>query len=129
MIVIVGLVILVASVLIGLVGVLANGGNAHALTDNFAVFGYHVTGSTGLLFLYGIAVGAAGLAGLAILLGGARRTARRGAATRAELVASRRELAASGSGTPDTPTRYTHTGTTDATVPGTPAGNPNQEPR
>ena len=39
----------------------------------FSVFGYHVTGSTGTLFLYGIVVGAVGLLGLSLLLAGARR--------------------------------------------------------
>ena len=32
-------------------------GAGHPLTD-FSVFGYHLTGSTGTLFLFGIAVGA-----------------------------------------------------------------------
>ncbi|MGV9667346.1 hypothetical protein ACWDUL_01130 [Nocardia niigatensis] len=88
MIVILGLVILIAAVIVGVAGVFANGGSNHALTD-FAVFGYHVTGSTGVLFLYGIVVGAIGLAGLAILLAGTRRTARRGAAARRELEIAR----------------------------------------
>jgi acyl-CoA synthetase (AMP-forming)/AMP-acid ligase II len=35
---------------------------------HFAVFGYHVTGSTGTLFLYGIVVGALAVAGLGMLL-------------------------------------------------------------
>ena len=61
MIIIVGLVILVAAVIAGVAGVLANGGHAHEVT-HFAVFGYHVTGSTGTLFLYGIVVGALALA-------------------------------------------------------------------
>ena len=43
MIIILGLVILVAAVIAGVAGVLANGGHAHAVT-HFAVFGYHVTG-------------------------------------------------------------------------------------
>ncbi|MGW4249745.1 hypothetical protein ACWELQ_45565, partial [Nocardia sp. NPDC004722] len=89
MIVIIGLVVLIAAVIVGVAGVLANGGNTHALTDNFAVFGYHVTGSTGLLFLYGIVVGGVGMAGLVILLAGARGTARRAAGARRELAASR----------------------------------------
>jgi len=46
------------------------------------VFGYHVTGSTGTLFLAGIVVGGVALAGLSLLLAGARRTARRGRAAR-----------------------------------------------
>ena len=68
MIVIFGLIILVAAVIVGVAGVLGNGGSGHALTHGFAVFGYHVTGSTGTLFLYGIVVGAIALAGLSLLL-------------------------------------------------------------
>lgn len=101
MIVIIGLVILIAAVLIGVAGVFANGGSTHALTDNFAVFGYHVTGSTGVLFLYGIVVGAIGLAGLSMLLAGARRTALRGASARRELEMSRRDPAVGRTGFPD----------------------------
>jgi hypothetical protein len=93
MIVILGLVILVAAVIVGVAGVLANGGHAHAVS-HFAVFGYHVTGSTGTLFLYGIVVGALALAGLSLLLAGARRTSRRGRDARRGLARSRRETAA-----------------------------------
>ena len=93
MIVILGLVILVAAVVVGVAGVLANGGHAHAVT-HFAVFGYHVTGSTGTVFLYGIVVGALALAGLSVLLAGARRTSRRGRDARRGLAQSRRETAA-----------------------------------
>jgi hypothetical protein len=94
MIVILGLVILLAAVIIGVAGVLGNGGSGHALTHGFAVFGYHVTGSTGTLFLAGIVVGAVALAGLSFLLAGARRTSRRGSAARRGLRQSRRETAA-----------------------------------
>lgn len=94
MIIIIGLVILVAAVVAGVAGVLSNGGSGHALTHPFAVFGYHVTGSTGVLFLYGIVVGAVGLAGLSLLLAGARRTSRRGREARRGLKRSRRETAA-----------------------------------
>jgi hypothetical protein len=93
MIIIFGLVILLAAVIIGLAGVLTNSGDGHALTDGFAVFGYHVTGSTGTLFLYGIVVGAVGLLGLSLLLAGARRTSRRGRLARHDLKDSRRETA------------------------------------
>ena len=93
MIIILGLVILVAAVVAGVGGVLANSGSGHALTHGFAVLGYHVTGSTGTLFLYGIVVGAAGLLGLSLLLAGARRTSRRGRAARRGLKQSRRETA------------------------------------
>ena len=93
MIVILGLVILVAAVIAGVAGVLTNGGDAHAVT-HFAVFGYHVTGSTGTVFLYGIVTGALALAGLSLLLAGARRTSRRGRAARQSLRQSRRETTA-----------------------------------
>jgi hypothetical protein len=94
MIIIIGLVILIAAVVVGVVGVLSNSGSGHALTHHFAVFGYHVTGSAGTLFLYGIVVGALGLLGLSLLLAGARRTARRGREARHGLTRSRRETAA-----------------------------------
>jgi hypothetical protein len=93
MIVILGLVILLAAGIAGVTGVLANGGHAHAVT-HFAVFGYHVTGSAGTLFLYGIVTGALALAGLSLLLAGARRTSQRGRAARQSLRQSRRETAA-----------------------------------
>jgi hypothetical protein len=93
MIIIIGLVILVAAVIAGVAGVLSNGGSGHAVT-HFAVFGYHVTGSTGTLFLYGIVVGALALFGLSLLLAGARRTSRRGREARHGLRQSRRETAA-----------------------------------
>ena len=94
MIIVIGLVILIAAVVVGVAGVLSNSGSGHALTHPFAVFGYHVTGSTGTLFLYGIVVGALGLLGLSLLLAGARRTSRRGHEARRGLTQSRRETAA-----------------------------------
>jgi uncharacterized protein (DUF3084 family) len=94
MILVIGLIILVAAVVVGVAGVLTNSGGGHALTHGFAVFGYHVTGSTGTLFLYGLVVGAAGLLGLSLLLAGARRTSRRGHQARRGLKQSRRETAA-----------------------------------
>src|ERR1700720_767121 len=90
MIIIIGLVILGAA---GVAGVLSNDGSGHALSHPVAVFGYHVTGSTGTLFLYGIVVGAVGLLGLSLLMGGARRTSRRGRPARRRLTESRRETA------------------------------------
>ena len=53
-------------------------GLTHRLTENFAVFGFHVTGSTGTLFLFGIVIGATAMLGLCVLLAGAGRTAARG---------------------------------------------------
>jgi hypothetical protein len=91
MIVIAGLILLIAAVVVGVAGALSNAGSGHELTHGFAVFGYHVTGSTGTLFLYGIVVGAIGLLGLSLLLAGARRTSRRGRAARRGLKQSREE--------------------------------------
>ena len=94
MIIVVGLVILVVAVVAAVAGVLTNSGHAHALAPHsFAVLGYHVTGSTGTLFLYGVVVGAVGLFGLSMLLAGARRTSRRGRAARRGLKQSQRETA------------------------------------
>ena len=61
-IIILGLVILIAAVVVGVAGVLGNHGLSHALVHPFAVLGYHVTGSEGRLFFYGIVVGAVGMA-------------------------------------------------------------------
>jgi hypothetical protein len=91
MIVIVGLVVLLAAVIVGFTGVLNNAGAAHPLTENFSVFGYHVTGSTGTLFLFGIVIGAVAMLGLSVLLAGARRTAGRGRDARHQLNRSQRE--------------------------------------
>ena len=91
MIVIIGLAVLFIAVIVGIVGVLSNAGAAHPLTENFAVFGYHVTGSTGTLFLFGIVVGAVAMLGMSTLLAGAHRAAGRGTAARRELAKSRRE--------------------------------------
>ncbi|HZQ32746.1 MAG TPA: hypothetical protein VFB19_13550 [Mycobacterium sp.] len=93
MIVIVGLVVLIVAAIVGFAGALANAGSAHHLTENFAVFGYHVTGSTGTLFVFGIVIGVAAMLGLSVLLAGARRTASRGRNARCELESSQRETA------------------------------------
>jgi hypothetical protein len=93
MIIIIGLIILIAAVVAGVAGVLSNSGSGHPLTGHFAVLGYHVTGSTGTLFLAGIVVGAVAVFGLSLLLAGARRTSRRGRQARRGLAQSRRETA------------------------------------
>ncbi|MCF8590509.1 hypothetical protein [Gordonia liuliyuniae] len=86
MTIVLGVVILVAAVILVTVGVLNNNGGTHVLTtDSFSVFGYHVSGSTGTLFLYGVALGAIAMFGLALILAGARRTARRGRRARQDL--------------------------------------------
>jgi hypothetical protein len=94
MIIILGLIVLIAAVVVGVAGVLGNHGIGHALGHPFAVLGYHATGSAGRLFLYGIVVGAVGMAGLSLLLASARRTSRRGSAARRGLRESRQETAA-----------------------------------
>lgn len=89
MFVVVGVIILIAAVVIGVAGIFNNLGSGHALTHGFSVLGYHVTGSTGVLFLYGIIVGAAALLRLGLLLAAARRTSRRGRDARSGLKYSR----------------------------------------
>jgi hypothetical protein len=83
MLVIVGLTVLLVAAIVAIVGELSNAVAAHPPTD-FSVFGYHLTGSTGTLFLFGIAVGAVASFGLFLLLAGARRTASPAADTRSE---------------------------------------------
>ncbi len=94
MIIILGLIVLIGAVVVAVAGVLGNHGIGHALLHPFAVLGYHVTGSEGRLFLYGIVVGAVGMAALSLLLAAARRTSRRGSAARRSLRDSRQETAA-----------------------------------
>jgi multisubunit Na+/H+ antiporter MnhC subunit len=93
MLVIVGLIVLLVAVIVALLGVLGNTGPTHPLTENFSVFGYHVTGSTGALFLFGIVIGAVAMLGLSVLLAGASRTAGRGRDARRDLARSQRETA------------------------------------
>ena len=57
------------------------------------MLGYHVTGSTGTLFLFGIVIGSLAMLGLSVLLAGAQRTASRGRDARRELKRSQRETA------------------------------------
>src|ERR1700722_19754839 len=94
MIIILGLIVLIAAVVISVAGVLANAGSGHALVNPFAVFGYHVTGSTGALFLYGIVVGATGGAGVRLPRAAPRPPPPRGSAARRGLRQSRQETAA-----------------------------------
>ncbi|WP_042801177.1 hypothetical protein [Streptomyces sp. C] len=95
MLVILGLILLIAALVVGVTAVVTNDGSAHELTSAFSVFDYHVTGSTGTLFLYGIVVGAVAMLGLILLLAGARRTSRRGRGAYPRRTA-RRETAAVG---------------------------------
>ena len=94
MIVVFGLILLVAAIVVGMAGVLSNHGSAHALNHGFTLLGYHVNGSTGTLFLYGLVVGAVAAFALSLLLTGARRTSRRGNDARRGLEQSRSETVA-----------------------------------
>lgn len=75
-------------------GIFGNTGSAHALTNAFTVFGHHMTGSTGTLFLSGIVVGAVGMLGLGLLVTGVLRSSRRAAGARHGQRRSHRETAA-----------------------------------
>ncbi|MEU2630536.1 hypothetical protein [Kitasatospora sp. NPDC007106] len=99
--VLLGLLVLVAATVVAVAGIFTNTGAVHELTNSFSVFGHHMTGSTGTLFLFGIIVGAAGMLGLGLLLTGARRTSRRGSEARHGLRDSRRETAAVAEGRDD----------------------------
>lgn len=91
MIVFLGLVLLIAAVVIGTAGVLSNAGPAHTLSDDFSVLGYHITGTSGTLFLWAIVLGAAGMLGLILLLAGAQRSSRRLRDAEAHLRLARRD--------------------------------------
>ena len=124
MIIVLGLVVLVAAVVVGVAGVLGNRGIGHELVHSFSVLGYHVTGSEGRLFLYGMVVGAVGVAALCLLLAAARRTSRRGSDARRGLRQSRRETAAVSRDRDDlidqreTARAYTASARDDSTPPG-----------
>lgn len=94
MIVILGVVLLIAAVVVGVAAVVTNMGGAHELTAAFKVFGYHMTGSTGMLFLFGAIIGAVAVLGLSLLLGGMRRTTRKKHAMRQALKGERHDAAA-----------------------------------
>lgn len=69
MVVIIGLVVLLATAAVVVIGVLTNSGTTHAL-GNFGIFGLHINnGTTGMLFLYGAAAGVVGMLGLTLLWG------------------------------------------------------------
>ena len=91
--VIIGVLVLVAAVIVGVAAYATNSGSTDTL-QNFSVLGYQVTGTTGSLFLWGMAVGAVALLGLALLLAGARGNARRARVARRDLKQSRREAKA-----------------------------------
>ncbi|MFD9813439.1 hypothetical protein [Streptomyces sp. NPDC059080] len=77
MFVILGLVLLTAAVVVGVAAVVGNVGGGHELLMAFKVFGYHLTGSAGALFLFGVIVGGVAVLGLGLLVAGAGRSSRR----------------------------------------------------
>ncbi|MGV9414015.1 hypothetical protein ACWDOP_29290 [Nocardia sp. NPDC003693] len=91
---IIGLIALLGAVAIGVAGIQANSGENHMLPNGFTVFDHAYGGSAGLLFAYGILIGAVGTCGLIMMLAGLWTTSRRGAVARRELRQSRREMAA-----------------------------------
>jgi hypothetical protein len=90
MIAVIGLVILFVAVMVAMTGMLTHATGTH---DSLAVLGYHVTGSTGTSFPFGIVIGGLALLGLSVLLAGARRAAGRERDARRDLAQSRRETA------------------------------------
>lgn len=94
MIILVGLLVLVAAVVVGVAGTVANTGESHYLTTDFTIFDYHFSGSSGLLFFNGIVLGALGTFGAVLVLGGSWFASRRAWQARRELRQSRKEMAA-----------------------------------
>ncbi len=92
MLVIVGLIVFLVAGLVAVVGMLGNAGADHPPTENFAVFGYHPTGSTGTLFLLRIVVGVVASLGVTGLFG-AQRSASRAADVRRAAARFRRRRA------------------------------------
>jgi len=90
---IVGLMVLLVAGIVAIVGVLSNAGAAHPLTENFSLFDFHVAGSIGVVFLFGITVGAVASLGLAMLVMAALRTANRAHDGRRTVAHFQREMA------------------------------------
>jgi hypothetical protein len=67
-----GLVILAIASIIALAAGLGNSGSDHTVI-NFTVLGMDVEGSSGRIFVYGVALGAVGMLGLNMLLAGIGR--------------------------------------------------------
>lgn len=96
MLVILGLILLIAALFVGVVGVLTSDGAAHQLTGGFSVSEYPITGSAGTLFPYGIVVGAVAMFSLRLLPAGARGSSHRGHYASPGLKLSRRRRPTAG---------------------------------
>ncbi len=87
---VVGLLLLAAAVAVGAAGVAANTGTEHQLSNGFTLFGYHLHGSAGRLYLAGLVIGAVAMLGFMMVAEGLRRDA----ALRRELGRFRRDARA-----------------------------------
>ena len=87
---VVGLLLLAAAVAVGAAGVAANTGTEHQLSSGFTLFGYHLHGSAGRLYLAGLVIGAVAMLGFMMVAEGLRRDA----ALRRELGRFRRDARA-----------------------------------
>lgn len=87
---VVGLLLLAAAVAVGAAGVAANTGTEHQLSNGFTIFGYHLHGSAGRLYLAGLVIGAVAMLGFMMVAEGLRRDA----ALRRELGRFRRDARA-----------------------------------
>ncbi|WP_330255942.1 hypothetical protein OG874_16050 [Nocardia sp. NBC_00565] len=74
MVIVIGMFVLIAAIIAGAAALLSTGGDAHALTGDVTLFGYHVTDTAGVMVIWGIAVGVIGLVELSLLLADTRRT-------------------------------------------------------
>ncbi|MBS2961993.1 hypothetical protein KGA66_02965 [Actinocrinis puniceicyclus] len=70
---VVGLLLLAAAVTVGAAGIAANTGSEHQLAGGFTLFGYHLHGSAGRLYLAGLVIGAVAMLGFMMLADGLRR--------------------------------------------------------
>ncbi len=89
-----GLLLLVAAAVIALAGIFSNTGSSHQLGRSVDILGYHLNGSTGKLLLVGVVLGAVGMLGLMLLLGGLRRGAKKSVSSRRDRHAAQQETAA-----------------------------------
>ncbi|HEV2634195.1 MAG TPA: hypothetical protein VGX23_03550 [Actinocrinis sp.] len=74
--IVLGVLLLIGAGVLGISALANNSGDAHQLPGGVAVLGYHLNMSTGRLFGYGLALGAAAMLGLVLLLAGSARMSR-----------------------------------------------------
>ncbi|WP_067654257.1 hypothetical protein [Nocardia harenae] len=128
MIILIGLLVLVAAVIVGVAGTVANTGENHYLASDFTVFDYHFSGSSGLLFFDGIVLGALGMFGFVLVVGGSWFASRRAMLARRELRQSRKEVAAARKDLAATQPSVPVTATPAATTAPVQTSAPSQKP-